>query len=341
MTCNGGVTSIILKRIQPCSRTTTMSQYYTPHTTSRPRPTPFQSANQSTQRSLSPTDLDDSIYIFPSPPSAGPPSPLHSFGGSDISAPTDLTLSDSHLSEKLGRTGADVGRRDNTGPDGVLEVEIWDWPRLTHSSYDMVSENGSDVVSDLELDVDRAHRWEIMSYTGRRRPLADSEPGLSAAAWLAKQRCLDLAANRITGSSSLSPPTSIAEASGIDLVKPNHAMQKRRRPPRMLAFFASCLFVDDATLNLLTQPQSEESILFPGHIISYSDSEQATEAEGRVVITRGNPRSRASLRDDMKLACDPDATPFNPFAIPSARLSDIMELVNGLWTSGQRAWRST
>ncbi|KZP33690.1 hypothetical protein FIBSPDRAFT_847636 [Athelia psychrophila] len=306
-----------------------MSQYYTP----RPRTSSFQPARQYTERPSSAADLDDSIYIFPSPSSAGSPSPLPSFG-SEISAPTDLTLSESRISEQLGQAGADGGRRYSTGPD-----DIWDWN--AHAFEDADSENGSVVMSDLELDVDRAQQWELLSYPGRRQPLAAGEPGSSAAAWLAKQRRLDSAMTRTMRSSLSSPASSFSEVHAIDLVKPTHHHTQSRCPSRMLAFLASCLFIDDSTLDLLTNPLPDESILFPGHAIPYSDSEKTALAEGRIMLTRGRSRLRSSPRESMRLACDPGTMPFSPFAMPSAHLNGLLELVNGMWTSGRRAWRGT
>jgi len=193
-------------------------------------------------------------------------------------------------------------------------------------------------MSDLEFEVDLLHRWELLSYPGRRQPLGAAEPGSSAAAWLAKQRLLDAAMTRTMRSSLSSSVSSLSDVHAIDLVKPAHHMQSRC-PSRILSFLAFCLFIDDSTLDLLTNPLPDESIIFPGHARPYSGSEKTVPDEGRTVLTRERSRLRSSQRESMRLACDPDITPFSPFTMPATHLNGLLKLVNGMWTTGRRAWR--
>ncbi|KDQ62318.1 hypothetical protein JAAARDRAFT_189655 [Jaapia argillacea MUCL 33604] len=119
---------------------------------------------------LSLTSLDQSIYIFPNPPSASSPDALHSRSSSLtpsslFSAPSEFTFSgfDDEGGEVLGRdmsrsrSGSRVSaisRSRSTGSSGI-EVEVWD-PDWTGEE-----DEGDILVEEGEEDLERTSRWHV------------------------------------------------------------------------------------------------------------------------------------------------------------------------------------
>jgi len=105
----------------------------------------------------------------------------------------------------------------------------------------------------------------------------------------------------------------------------------------MLSFIASLLFIDEATIHLLTQSPSE-SALFLGH--SYSDEHPSDEHDicrtphGVIKLLADSDDNR-TLKAGLAVASDSDILPFNPFAFPSG----LWSLVSGVWKNSGFAWR--
>jgi len=320
-----------------------MSQYYRPRQSQR-GPSPHSSVAREQEReqlSLQ-IDLEDSIYVFPNPSSSAGSSPLSPSLGSDISAPTDLTLSRPSGSRSRSRNSSDhgsfsqtksisgrmptnIGRRISVGVDGDPEVEIWDWNTDMDTSVAVSEESAVG----LE-DVDRTHRWNVL--VPRRNHSSRRDPFSSSSLWRARQQQLDY----VTSRTASVPRSTHRRHRSVDSVAGSIADHSRIRI-QMLSFIASLLFIDEATIRLLTHPSSE-SALFLGH--SYSDEHPSDEHDGpphgAAKLLAGSDEKQ-TLKEGLAIACDPSVLPFNPFALP--RPSGLWDLVNGVWTNSGRAWR--
>jgi hypothetical protein len=271
-------------------------------------------------------DLEDSIYVFPNPSSsAGSATSL----GSDISTPTDLTLSP--LSRSRSRHSSNNGSFSRTrssghvplsirqrGVDGDPELEIWDW----NTDMDGVAVSDESSLNMEEVD-DRAHRLELL--TPRRVS--------SSSLWRARQQKLDSITSRAL---SISQNTHRRQRNVDSDLGPIILSHHKRMP--MLSFIASVLFIDESTFSLLTHPSSEPA-LFTRHLDSGEYPPNEHSGAHDIVKLFAGSEERRSLREGLAVACDPEFTPLNPFAFPSLRLGGLRSLVNGVWIDSRRALR--
>ncbi|KAJ7134658.1 hypothetical protein C8R44DRAFT_771084 [Mycena epipterygia] len=89
---------------------------------------------------------------------------------------------------------------------------------------------------------------------------------------------------------------------------PQPVLYPRRIP--LLAFWASLLAIDDATLHLLAHPRTH-SPLFPGPPLAHPDADPDTQ---HGLLRLG--RRRRALEDGMAVAFDSVFVPANPFVSP-------------------------
>lgn len=314
-----------------------MSQYYVPRP-SAPRTSSSQvSAPRQSERDPFQDDLESSIYVFPNPSSSAGSAPSSPSLGSDISVPTELTLSNlsdlrsrhgsRHGSVSRERSGAsvpmDIGRHFSVGAEGDPEVEIWDWNADTES----IAVSDESVVG-LEGQIDRAHRWELLTLRrGRQDQISTSS------LWRARQQQLESVMSRHASS----PPRMHQRELSHDSDPGPIIRHPHTRIP-MLSFLASLLFVDDSTVRLLTHPSSE-SALFPGHTSSVDEDHSPSEQERALHSPVKLMDNNQTLKGGLAVACDPDFLPFNPFALTSLPINSLLGIVNGVWNSSGRAWR--
>ena len=167
----------------------------------------------------------------------------------------------------------------------------------------------------LEAEVDRAYRWELLNV--RRFP---RDPVSSSWLWRARQQQLESATH---GASPLQRCRSVERD---PIVRLPH---KRINIP-MLSFITSILFIDDSTINLLAHPSSD-SALFPGHSYPAENEDIPFRA---VKAVKGLEEHR-TLKEGLAIACDPDNLPSNPFTLSGLGLGGLCRLVNGVWTSSE------
>lgn len=310
-----------------------MSEYYRPRQPLRePSSHVSPSRDQQTGQRLLEIDLpEDSIYIFPNPSSSAGSAPSSPSLRSDISVPTDFTLSSESRSRHTsdhdgfrqtrsghGRTPVNIRRRLSVGTDGNPELEIWDW------NVDVDSVTVESAV-DIE-DVDQLQRWKFL--TPQRGRVSTSS------LWRARQQRLDSVTKRIPSV----PRNTHRRYRSVD-PDPGPTIPYHHQRIRMLSFIASLLFVDESTIRLLTH-SSSQSALFPEHLIcdEYPPEEQDGTQRGAIKPFSGLEGTRA-LREGIAVACDTEFASSNPFAPPNLRLSGLWGLVNGVWINGGRVLR--
>ncbi|KAF7798443.1 hypothetical protein EIP86_009664 [Pleurotus ostreatoroseus] len=306
--------------------------------------------------------LDQSIYIFPTPSSV-PPSPS---GSSVLSAPSDFTeafslstgtrsrdqsfsssapRSPRHRSRPQGAAFAPNSYRStsharSSGEDYDPEVEVWDW--TAESGEDIPDDDG---LWEFEAEVERASRWDVpVQFIRRLSPLRP----MSNPADFYEQHYRLL--QRTRTQSNISNFTSVSSLS-------SHPSVVQTPHPRMhiplLSFFASLLSLnlDDPGLRLLTN-SSPDSVLFPGQSNLLSDGaswSSTAEEETKQPSPHGLLRLQLSedgsrppntvLKDGLAVSCDPDNVP-NPFTLPGlSTLAGLYCIVGGVWSSGEKAWR--
>ncbi|KAM5533457.1 hypothetical protein V8D89_012895 [Ganoderma adspersum] len=242
-------------------------------------------ANRTHDNPMRPLNIlspDQSIYIFPNPPST-PPSPI-STGSSLISVPTDFEPSDSVSSRSRRQTlstatgaaastfdGSLARTRERTSQisdnEVEIDVELWelstdpdqspDSPTTDDESW--VLEEGVRCVGAGNIDVSFVS--PIRTSHRARKLSAPQSPNTSAKHyWVLRPQRRSRSHSRLrtnsTVSSSLAPPSA------------RRASPHPRIHIPLLAFFSSMLSVDldSPALHLLTHsdPGDAESVLFPG-----------------------------------------------------------------------------
>ena len=306
-----------------------MSQYYRP----RQQHVPSSVSGERERGRALRIGVEDFVYVFPTPSSSGGSGPSSPAFGSDISAPTDLTLSSLSVSQSrdssnhgsVSRTRS-IGRMPtlrrpfSVGVDGDLEL---DW-----ADMDSMAVSDENVVDSEEID--RAHRW---SFLVPRRSRRDRVSSTSLSSWRARQQQLNSPTSRTTSV----PRSTHWRHHNIDS-KPRPTVYCQKRI-QMLSFIASLLFIDESTIRLLTQTSSN-SALFLGHSISDSDKHLSDEPDVHNSPPHGiiklHSDENRTLKDGLAVAFDPDLVPRNPFALPDLRPSSLWGLVNGMWTISGR-----
>ncbi|KAI0346032.1 hypothetical protein BDW22DRAFT_1353697 [Trametopsis cervina] len=347
-----------------------MSTYYKP-----PRPAAPSSSVAASSAPQSDTlrtlDIADrSIYIFPTPSSL-PGSPG---GSSAISAPsdfTDFTGSDARsrnasLSTSASTSRSPVGRHGRSSlsspSSGVYirrrrsptvaatssdpEVEVWDW--------NVEEERSDNEYWELEEEVERASRWDIVSnYHGsngrhRTQPLVTA-PFATTNDFIDQHYRVFL---RSRTQSNISSITSNSRSSSRIAFTP----QPRIHIP-LLSFFASLLFLDldDPALRLLSQ-SSPDSVLFPGQSNLLGSVEETEDerpnASSEVEPGRLSPhgllrlladksyRPITVLKDGFAIACDPAFPVPNALSLPTwTAIRGLGRFVGGVWSKGALAWK--
>jgi len=214
-----------------------------------------------------------------------------------------------------------VGRGIGSEVDGDPELEIWDW------NADMDSVIVSDE-SALDLaEADRLHQWKLL---GSRQFYGERVS--SSSLWLARQQQLDVATSR---TSSILQDThhrlrGIDSDSGLQVDIPRH-----HKCIPSLSLIASLLFVDRSTISMLNHPEHD---LFPLYSYEHPSEEHDGMPHGATKLLADSD-AKTTLREGLTVACDPEITPFNPFALPSLGLSGLWSLVNGVWINGGRVVR--
>lgn len=327
-----------------------MSQYYTPRPATQRTSSSQASSSAGVERSPLQVNPEDSIYVFPNPPSSSGSIPASPSIGSDISIPTDLTSS--HFSDVRSRASSQdatssrrtrlssppadsIGRHFSIGADGDPEVEIWDWNADDTDSI-AVSDESSGV--DLEAEIDRAQRWELLTHRVQRVPRDQIS---TSSVWRARQQQLDHE-SRFRPLHNVPLPTKLHRRHRSNASDPGPLVIHPHIRIPLLSFIASMLFVDESTVRLLTHPSSE-STLFPGH--SSSVDEESTEDEDepretKLLSSTSEESGSQRLKEGLAATCDHDLFPFNPFSLTrSIRFNGLWGLVNGVWSSGGQAWR--
>lgn len=305
--------------------------------------------------------LDQSIYIFPTPSSV-PPSPS---GSSVISAPSDFTEAfslstgtrsrDQSFSSSAPRSprqrsrphGAAFARsgsraRSSGSDDFDLEVEVWNW--TVGSGEDVPDEDG---MLEFEAEVERTSQWDVPAQLMRR--LSPLRPTASSPVDFYEQHYHIF--HRARTQSNISSLTSVTSLSSnpLSVVHTPHP----RIHISLLSFFASLLSLnlDDPGLRLLTH-SSSDSVLFPGQCNMLNDGanwcspiEEETERPAPRGLLRlqlsedGSRPPTAVLKDGLTVACDPATLP-NPFAFPGlTALAGLCRFVGDVWSNGEKAWR--
>ena len=266
-----------------------MAAYYTRHPPLSVSRTPSlamdrggNSTHDNSTRPLNILPPDQSIYIFPNPPST-PPSPI-STGSSLFSVPTEFEPSDSFSSRSRRcttstPTGAAVPtpngsrerprQRTSQISDNEVEIDVELWELSTDPDYGPDSLTADDESWVLEEEVQRVGAGNIdVSFVSpvrtphRARKLsAPQSPNTSAKHyWVLRPQRRSRSHSRLrtnsTVSSSLAPPSA------------RRASPHPRIHIPLLTFFSSMLSVDldSPALHLLTHsdPGDAESVLFPG-----------------------------------------------------------------------------
>ncbi|PIL22503.1 hypothetical protein GSI_15192 [Ganoderma sinense ZZ0214-1] len=262
-------------------------------------------------RPLNIVSPDQSIYIFPNPPST-PPSPI-SAGSSLFSVPTDFEPSDSFSSRSRRRTpsiatcaAASTSRestrqRTSQISDNEVEIDVELWELSTDpDGPDSPSTDDESWVLEEEVQRVGAGNIDVSSVSPIRTPhrarklSAPQSPNTSAKHyWVLRPQRRSRSHSRLrtnsTVSSSLAPPSA------------RRASPHPRIHIPLLTFFSSMLSVDldSPALHLLTHsdPGDAESVLFPG----------LTTAQ---LASRGMPATRESEQDggsESESATDTDA----------------------------------
>lgn len=343
----------------------TMSTYYIPPRQHAQSEASYRSSAaladvESPRRPEAELQLDQSIYIFPTPSSV-PPSPS---GSSVISAPSDFTEAfslstgtrsrDQSFSSSAPRSPRQRSRPHTAAParrsrarssgsdDFDLEVEVWDW--MAESGEDVPDEDG---MLEFEAEIERTSRWDVPAQLMRR--LSPLRPTASGPADFYEQHYhIFHRARTQSNTSSLTSATSLS-SNPRSVVHTPHP----RIHISLLSFFASLLSLnlDDPGLRLLTY-SSSDSVLFPGQCNMLNDAADWStpiEEDPKRPTPRGLLRLQVSedgscpptavLKDGLAVACDPSLLP-NPFSLPGlTALAGLCRCVGDVWSNGEKAWR--
>ncbi|KAI0050403.1 hypothetical protein FA95DRAFT_1676783 [Auriscalpium vulgare] len=289
--------------------------------------------------SPAPSDIDSipdhSIYIFPSAPAgSAPPSPLANPppAGAHVDDRRDASTSQSsdvgsgsgwdELASPLDLSGA------SSPADEPHSIELLDW----------AFEDGEDGVevdeSVLEEEIVRASRWDLVP----RRSVYTHDPG-PVRYWLHTDSRTRGSGLQAVGTQRPHPTMVYrSRTHSAASAPPGPAPHPRIRLP-LLSFFASLLAIDESTLHLIAHTPSH-SVLFVGPVPALEEKPDPRDEDERahgVVALLAPPEEKTSLRDGLRVACDPDlvfASPFVPFP-----LGALCDLVKGVWVGGGKALR--
>ncbi|KAA1469863.1 hypothetical protein DENSPDRAFT_835536 [Dentipellis sp. KUC8613] len=307
-------------------------EYFRPYHRVSP---PVSNSLPSLQDEVSHAIDEQSIYIFPSPPSA-PPSPS---GHSTLSycvvpgrsRARDESVSSLAQSSVSGATGWEEVKAFSERPPGTRtkplndrRIEVW------QSAFDSEAEDSESV---LEEEITRASRWDMIPpriVNEVHAPPAQSHPHVVRRARrsvLKAEEHISYIRTRTQSSSSASTSPAVPHP--------------RIRLP-LLSFFASFFSIDDATLHLISQSPSH-SILFPGSglppdILSDSCEGLGDTSHGmcKLLTLEGET---TSVREGMLIACDASIVHSNPFIAAPLPLAGLIGLVKGVWAGGANAAR--
>ncbi|KAI0697906.1 hypothetical protein BC835DRAFT_1336798 [Cytidiella melzeri] len=284
---------------------------------------------------------DQSIYIFPTPPSL-PGSP----GGSSVfSAPSDLTGSSGFDARSRGDTVSSHAstsrspdrlhpRLSSASPPSNSDFELWDW--VAASGEDVSDRRG---LWELEDDLERASRWNIIS----RHPAASQTQPLTSSSFPSTNDFIEQHYRvflRSRAQSNISNLTANSRGTNRSAFTP----QPRIHIP-LLSFFASLLFLDleDPALRLLSQ-SSPDSILFPGQptLLGSPDEDELVKPHGLLrLLARGSQYPVNVIKDGLAVVCDPSFSIANPFGVPEiSAIRKFGRFVGGTWSKGGKAWRA-
>lgn len=298
-----------------------MSQYYVP----RPRTQRNASSSRPTRtEEESPALLNDSIYVFPNPPS----DPSSSPGSSIFFASNEHELYHSTVSY-LSRREASRPRSDDSfvnvsaGRHGTFstnspEIDVSDWA----TEEDVISEE-----FELEPDMVAGSRRGVMRMPLRPTRLQDRQLYVRS---------------RTQSRTSVVSSCPTYRSMGDDQVDSDSPHPRVRIP--LLDMIASLFSVDETTLHLLTHSTSHHgSILFPGHTISdalpqyeLDDEEADTNNIHGIHKLLMSPDissdSWTSLKRGFVVVC-------NTSPVQSIGIEKLWGLVNQVWVNGERAFK--
>ncbi|THH06137.1 hypothetical protein EW145_g4291 [Phellinidium pouzarii] len=253
-------------------------------------------------------DLEQSIFIFPSPGSRSPLSPL--------SIPTDVSFPSSTTASTPTR-----GWR-SSGIGGGVSGSDWDAVERSSAS----ASTDASLRSPLVVEV-----WE-MSDEGEGEGEGDDD-GAEA---------LEEAVARV--GRGRAPPMSPIDGQGPDgfpgvkrkaasLPRPSASPQAACRLP-VLSFLSTLFALDDRTLHLITRPpHPHSSPLFPGARL-HPTSGEGVDSDDTLNEKHQLFRSPEllSMKEGVEVAMDSSITPDNLFALPTLPFVCIWNFVSGIYS---------
>ncbi|EJC98488.1 uncharacterized protein FOMMEDRAFT_143259 [Fomitiporia mediterranea MF3/22] len=273
-------------------------------------------------------DLEQSIFIFPSPRiGSEPPSPL--------SIPTDVSFpTTTSTAERRGRRTSSVsgisewatfsGR--SVSADTSLRspiVEVWEMSdEAEHEHED--SSRGEDTTAHTPSNAPSRLQLYQQRYPLGRQPFPNTFTYSDGRFQLRRGRKESCVSTK-TGQDSLA--SLVVSLSAHDAP----AAPARPTPYRLplLAFFSSLLVIDDTTLHLLTRPSHPHtSPLFPGSRLHSIDDNDTILDEKHVLFESPS----AALKAGIEVATDPSITRESIFALPlpALKFTYIWDLVAGV-----------
>ncbi|KAI0036464.1 hypothetical protein K488DRAFT_82082 [Vararia minispora EC-137] len=279
---------------------------------------------------------ENSIYIFPSPPSA-PPSPsliappslvlldrVSSVGTTTLrSRSASLVTETADLEWEPDDVRSPVGSAVSGGED--IGVGPWEWPA---SAEGTIEENEVD----LNESIMRLSKWDPRVSRRALHP-QHTLPSLPLAIRAQRSAAREPSPRDLSWIRARTESATSSLSSVINIPVPH----PRIRLP-LLSFFASLLRIDDSTLHLISYTP-EESVLFPGHRVELFD-ERADESllHGSAALLL-EQKEGTVLKEGMHTACDSSLNHPNSFALTPIPLTGLFWMVKSIWSGSRSALR--
>jgi hypothetical protein len=325
---------VVRHRHPDCLHRSTMTEYFA----SRPQVQPINLITDEPPGPSTELDIHDrSIYIFPNPPSVRtsdldilltPASTNSAFSllSSPGSEPEATFGVAGFRSDSLRARGESLASSET----GVSDI-VWDpgWTPRTDSDVDG---GVAGQLSPLELELERAIERASSNWHVVHRPLPPAGSSTQPLPALIFRPTVNPRVRQVSHLSDTLPRSFASESTwSSKLVRPYPRIQIP-----LLSFFASLLSVDDDTVDLITNPSSTHSALFPGPALT-EEGEDAENGETYGLSKLLAPDdTRTSLVEGSRVACE---SPVNPFAV-YVGTAGLWNVVTGVLKNGRRVWRA-